>query len=427
MDDTNLTEETTDKEETVAEEIAAEEEIVAEEETVVEEIAAEEETVAKEETVVKEETASTKANSGEKTKEESEFLEGLKESLKKNIHTWTIILVILAVVGLPLCLIIYGIAMEVMAVINFLALKKTKEFLERLENGEVSVKEAYEFLETLQRRGRKMFVLNFFFGLVFPLVGNVNDVKISEAAMKEGLDILGDDYKNERMANDPNAKWKYCVYCKKNNLEVASLYKMKDGVICCNCVSPYTSMMPIRIEDPATPSIKTANTMNFLTAIANMTSKDLEERLEYLKKNQEEYSYFTPTRVICDGCLELDETNFLFRIVRASGYDSERDGKVSGLVHPYNAIKGIAYEMVYEYETGDENTRGGWKYRNNTIVFALNDNPYLNAEAFSLKSVPTKLFGSSKKPQNEYAEQMVKELEAIFKAPVLESRKLHRN
>ena len=83
--------------------------------------------------------------------------------------------------------------------------------------------------------------------------------------------------------------------------------------------------------------------------------------------------------------------------------------------------------MVYEYETGDEHTNGGWKYRNNTIVFALNDNPYLNAEAFSLKNVPTKLFGSSQKPQNEYAEQMVKELEAIFKAPVLESRKLHRH
>ena len=80
-----------------------------------------------------------------------------------------------------------------------------------------------------------------------------------------------------------------------------------------------------------------------------LSSKDLEERLEYLKQNNEQYSDFTPTKVICDGCLELDEAKSLFRVVRADEdiYNSAKNGMPSGLIHPYSVVKGICYEMVY--------------------------------------------------------------------------------
>ena len=363
----------------------------------------------------------------EKTMTESEFLEAKKEALKKNISTWTGVLIFLAVVGLPLCIVVYGIAMEVMFVINLLAFQKTKKFLERMENGEVSVKEVYEFLETMQRRGTKMFMLNLFLGLGVGLIGTLNDLKISEAGIKEGLDILGDDYKSDRIANDPKAQWRYCVYCKKNKTEAFNLYKLTDGVICSSCLSKYSSMLPKRAEDPATPSLKTAHYINPVNSIGKLSSKDLDARLEYLKKNQEEYSGFTPTRVICEDMLELDETNSLFRIASASEYEGARAGVTSGLVHSYSAIKGIAYELIYEYETPNDNTSGGWKYTgHNSVIFAIDDNPYLKEETFTLKHIPTKLFESSKKPQNEYAEQTVKELQEIFNKPVLEKRVLHR-
>jgi hypothetical protein len=122
--------------------------------------------------------------------------------------------------------------------------------------------------------------------------------------------------------------------------------------------------------------------------------------------------------------LELDENNSLFRIASASDFDSTRTGVSSGLVHPYSTVKGIAFEMIYEYETPYDDTSGGWKYTGyNSIILAI-DNPYLKEETFTLKHIPTKLFESSKKPQNEYSEQMVKELQEIFNKPVLESRKL---
>ena len=86
-----------------------------------------------------------------------------------------------------------------------------------------------------------------------------------------------------------------------------------------------------------------------------------------------------------------------------------------------------AYEMVYEYETPDDHTNGGWRYKDyNSIIFAIDDNPYLKEETFTLKKIPTGFFANSKKPQIEYAEQTVYELQEIFNKPVLEKRKLYR-
>jgi hypothetical protein len=365
--------------------------------------------------------------SEEKIMTESEFFEAQKEALKKNIRIWTGVLIYLLVVGLVLCLIVYGVAMLTMFVINLLSFLKTKKLLERIESGEASVKEVYEYYEALGSRTVKIFAVNIFLAGGFGVIGTINDMKLAQAGIEEGGKILGDDYKNERIANDPNAQRKFCVFCKRNKAEAVFIYRLTDGVICADCLSKYSSMLPKRVEDPAL--LKSSDTAHYLPsekAVGKLSSKDLEERYEYLNKNREEYSNFTPTKVICDGCLELDENNSLFRIVSASDFDSTRAGVSSGLVHPYDAVKGVAYELIYEYETPYDDTSGGWKYTNqNSIILAI-DNPYLKEETFTLNKIPTNFFASSKKPQIEYAEQTVNELQEIFNKPVLASRKVRR-
>ncbi|MCR4815138.1 MAG: hypothetical protein K5879_09975 [Lachnospiraceae bacterium] len=355
---------------------------------------------------------------------ESEYLEAQKEAIKKNLRIWTGLLIYLLVVGLVLCILIYGVAMLVMFVINLLGFLKTKKLLERIENGEAGVKEVYEYYEALGRRTVKIFAVNIFLAGGLGVLGTINDMKLSADGMSVGAEILGEEYKDERIANDPNAKWKYCIYCKNNKTEsFFKLHKLTDGVICNQCLSKYTAMLPKRAEDPALlPAHKTAHYISPDSTIRSLSSKDLEERLEYLKKNQEEYSFFTPTRVICDGCLELDEMNFLFRVASATEFNSTEVGNPSGLIHPYSAVKGIAYEMIYEYDSSGDHSE--WRYtRNNSIVLAI-DNPYLKEETFRLKGVPSAFFASSKKTQNDYSEQIVNELQEIFKKPVLEKRKL---
>ncbi len=387
------------------------------------------EEIDKEENSSSEENTSSEENIEEKTMTESEYIEAQKEAFKKNIRIWTGVLIYILVAGVITCILVYGFIMLIMFVINLLFFLKTKKFLKQIENGEAGVKEIYEYYESISRRSGLFFVLNLFCAGGFGLIGTIHDMRISAFGMEEGEKILGDDYKNERIANDANAQWNYCIYCKRNKTETffRKLYRMQDGVICDDCLSPYTSMLPKRTEDPALLKHREiTHCANSSKSVGKLSSKDLEERLEYLKKNQEDYSGFTPTRVICDGCLELDETNSLFRIATASEFNSTTVGEPSGLVHPYSAVKGIAYEMVYEYVTPNDDNNGGWTYENyNSIIFAI-DNPYLKEETFALAKVPTKFFESSKKPQNEYAEQTVKELSEIFNAPVLESRKLHR-
>ena len=84
--------------------------------------------------------------------------------------------------------------------------------------------------------------------------------------------------------------------------------------------------------------------------------------------------------------------------------------------------------MVYEYEEGyGEDSISKWVYKDtNTIVLAIEDK-YLKEEVFTLNKVPTETgwFANTKKPQIDYAEQTVKELQEIFNKPVLPARKLH--
>lgn len=150
---------------------------------------------------------------------ESEFFEAQKEALKKNIKIWTGLLIYLLVVGLVLCIVLYGFFMLTMFVINLLSFLKTKKLLERIESGEASVKEVYEYYEALGRRTVKIFAVNILLAGGLGVIGTINDMKLSNDGMTEGEKILGDDYKNERVASDPNAKRKYCIYCKRKKLK----------------------------------------------------------------------------------------------------------------------------------------------------------------------------------------------------------------
>ena len=143
---------------------------------------------------ITEENISTEENSEEKVMTESEFLEAQKEALKKNIKIWTGLLIYLLVVGLILCIVLYGFFMLTMFVINLLSFLKTKKLLERIENGEASVKEVYEYYEALGRRTIKIFAVNIFLAGGLGVIGTINDMKLSNDGMTEGEKILGDDY-----------------------------------------------------------------------------------------------------------------------------------------------------------------------------------------------------------------------------------------
>lgn len=354
---------------------------------------------------------------------EIEYIEEQKKALKSNIRVWTFVFIYFVVVGLLLCLILYGFIMLGMLVVNLVFFSKTKKFLKKIENGEVGVEEIYEFYEAMAGRNNMLFVANIFCGGLFGVIGTISDMRVTTRGMVMGQAILGDDYKNKRVVQDANARWKYCIYCKRNKVEVNHLYNLTDGVICSGCLSSFASMLPKRAEDPALLNARsTAHYIRPDASIGKLSSKDLEERLAYYKNNLEYYACFRPTKVICDGCLEIDEVNSLFRIVHSSEYDSAKAGSSSGLIHQYSEIKGIGYEKIYEYTPDSEG--GAWIYsRDNSIILAI-DNPYLREETFTLKRIPTDFFANSPKIQVEYAEQTVRELQGIFNKPIMESRKV---
>ena len=361
----------------------------------------------------------------------NEFMEEQKKALKTCTHVWIGVLAYLLIIGIVACFIVYGVLMLGMFVVNLIFFLKTKKFLKSLENGEVDLKALYGFYESMGSRALKLFTLNLLCGGLFGVIGSIYEMRIAGKALPVAEEILGDDFKEERKTADPNAQWHYCIYCKKNKREGNHLFRLKDGVICTDCLDKYASMLPKRTVDPMLVKEKgIASIPNIDKFLPQLSSKDLEERLEYLKRNNEQYSDFNPTKTICDGCLELDEAKSLFRVVRADEdiYNSAKRGMPSGLIHPYSDVKGICYEMVYEYEEGyGEDSISRWKYTDtNTIVLAIEDK-YLKEEVFVLDKVPTAsgLFANTKKPQIEYAEQTVKELQEIFNKPVLPFRKLH--
>ena len=182
-------------------------------------------------------------NFAEKIIMENEFLETQKKALKDNIRIWTGVLIYLLVVGLILCLLLYGFLMLIMFVIDLIFLLKTKDLLKRVENGEAGVKEIYEFYENVRKRTGILLAFNLTCGGVIGVIGSISDNKVSIDGMKKGEKILGDDYWNERAAKDPNAKLKYCIYCKRNKTKASfHLYRLSDGVICNNCLSKYSSI-----------------------------------------------------------------------------------------------------------------------------------------------------------------------------------------
>ena len=147
---------------------------------------------------------------------EIEYIEEQKKALKNNIRVWAFVFIYFVVVGLLSCLILYGFIMLGMLVVNLVFFSKTKKFLKKIENGEVGVEEIYEFYEAMADRGTKLFVANIFCGGLFGVIGTMSDMRVTTRGMEMGQAILGDDYKNKRVAQDANARWKYCIYyCRK--------------------------------------------------------------------------------------------------------------------------------------------------------------------------------------------------------------------
>ena len=353
------------------------------------------------------------------------------KALKTSLLIWAGTLAYLFIFGLVACLFLYGLLMLIMLVINLVNTLKSLKFVKKIEKGEADMKEIYHFYEGMDRRNRSLFVLNFLCGGIFGMIGTIYEMRIATKALDTAEEILGDDFKNERAAADKNAKMNYCFYCKKNSREGYKLYRMKDGVICHGCVMKYAPMLPKRTENPLdVTGKKFSSFMKIDRAITKLglSSKDLEERIEYLKRNNEQYSYFSPTKVLYDGCLELDEANLLFRVaaVNEANYDSTKNGIPSGLIHPYSDVQGICYEKVFEYDNGIANdTFPEWRYsKSHTIVLAVSDR-YLTEEVFTLKKLPSKGFSDPVVPQINYAKQTVEELHEIFGKPVLNPRVFH--
>ncbi len=362
----------------------------------------------------------------------NEYKKDQIKALKTCVLIWAGVLAYLLIFGLVACLFLYGFLMLILFVVNLIFTLKLLAFMKKIEKGEADVKEIYCFYEKMSKHDTMMFVLNFLCGGIFAVLGTFYEMHVFQKGLDVGEEILGDDFKKERAASDRNARMNYCIYCQKNSREGNKLYRIKDGVICHWCLNKYIPMLPKRTENPMEMTGKKfTSVMKPESAVLklSLTSKDLDERLEYLKQNNEQYSYFSPTKVLCDGCLELDEANALFRVaaVKENGYDSDRYGAPSGLIHSYSDVLGVCYERVYEYDNNAcyEDALPAWEYtKKQTIVIAVSDR-YLTEEVFALKLIPSKGILSSAKPQIDYAEQTVNELHGIFGKPVLPVRILH--
>ncbi len=366
----------------------------------------------------------------------NEFKQDQIKALKTSLLVWAGTLAYLLIFGLVACLFLYGFLMLIMFVINLICALKSLKFMKKIEKGEADLKEIYYFYEGMNGRCMIMFCLNLFCGGLFGLIGTIYEMRIAQKALDLGEEILGDDFKNERVAADRNARMNYCVFCKKNRREGYKLYRIADGVICHECAGKYVAMLPKRTENPMdVTGKKFSSFLPFDRAVLKLglSSKDLEERLEYRKQNNEMYSYFSPTKILYDGCLELDEANSLFRVVAVNdgkyGYDSfnsARNGVPSGLIHPYSDVLGICYEKVYRYDDGvTYETIPEWEYtKTQTIVLAISDK-YLTEEVFTLKTLPSKGYSDPIVPQIKYAKQAVEELHEIFGKPVLNARVFH--
>ena len=362
----------------------------------------------------------------------NEFKQAQVKALKTSVLIWVGVLAYLFVFGVVACLFLYGFLMLIMFGINLVFMLKSVAFMKKIEKGEADVKEIYYFYEKMSKRSAMMLLLNLFCGGFLGIIGTFYEMRIAQNALDIGEEILGDAFKEERAASDKNARMNYCIYCKKNSREGYKLYRIRDGVICHGCLNKYAPMLPKRTENPMEMTGKKfTSVMKPDKAILKLSlaSRDLDERLEYLKQNNEQYSYFSPTKVLYDGCLELDEANELFRIVAVNEdhYDSTQNGGPSGLIHPYSDVLGVCYEKVYEYDNNSnyEYSLPEWEYtKKHTIVIAISDR-YLTEEVFTLKTLPSKGFSDPVIPQINYAKQAVEELHGIFGKPALQARILH--
>jgi len=357
-----------------------------------------------------------------------EFVQQQVKVMKTSYITWWIIIAVQGFIGMGTMVAIYGFFVIIMTVINIIFAIGEYRYCRSVQACGWEPEDVINYLEKSKKHNLICLIPNFIFGAGIGCIGNIVDLILISKGLKQKDEILASGASESSADNaDTPIDWDHCAFCNKAESEEVGIYKLKNGAVCSDCLASYEGLIPQRAENSAFVK-KRAHFVHMDIALTKITVNNLKERIENYKKNQEMYSDFTPTKVLYDGCLELDEEKSLFRIARVCDDDfvSTKNGLPSGLIHPYSEVTGVCYEMIEhysEYEDSDTHTKtGSWVYTDcNSIVIML-DNKYMTEETFLLRKIKTSLFNLSKKPHKELAEKTVNEIHEIFDKPIMPMR-----
>lgn len=361
-----------------------------------------------------------------------DFVQNQIKAMKKGQIIWWIIIVIQGCITLGTLAAIVGFIVLVMFILNIIFNYIEYQYYKSVESCGWEAEEVILHFKKIKKRSMIMLVPNLLFGAGIGCIGNIYDLVMVNKALKQEKEILGAGAdSNASKINEAEIDWDHCAICNKEEGEEVGLYHLKDGSVCSDCLASHEGLFPQRAEKSIYVKGKSrAHFVHMDIALLKLSVNEVKNRLDNYKKNQEMYSNFSPTKVMCDGCLELDENNSLFRIVGVwnDDFTSTKNGIPSGLIHPYSEVTGICYEMIYHYsESYDDDTHtktGSWVYTDcNSIVFTF-DSEYISEESFMLKRIETSLFNLSKKPHKEFAEKTINELHEILGAPILPAREI---
>jgi len=215
-----------------------------------------------------------------------------------------------------------------------------------------------------------------------------------------------------------------CCGCGKEITEKRDMNALSGCYICADCYDIVVPFFPTRKKRFLGGNSKVDNVPRYKAA-KQVTAANVKDWMAYIQENNETYASFTPTKVLFDGALELDEDKQLFRVmnIKQREYDDFELGKSTQLIFPYSAVKDYFFEMIYHTSYGDDNP-SNWTYTDrNLIVIELNDK-YVSREVFQLKKIEVGFFKSGKKVNIEAANDALKQLKDIFGKPVLKEMKL---
>ncbi|MBP5275920.1 MAG: hypothetical protein J6Z07_03900 [Lachnospiraceae bacterium] len=356
-----------------------------------------------------------------------EFVQQQVKAMKTSYILWWIVLGIQGLISLSTMMVVYGFLVLAVFIFNIVFCYHEVQYYKSVEACGWEPEDVLNYMQKTKKRSLIMLIPNLIFGAGVGCIGNIYDLVMANKALKQKKEIIGDADLNDLMKVDPNIDWDHCAICNKTEADDVGIYKLKDGAVCSDCMASHEGLVPQRAENSLYVK-KRAHFVHMDVALLKVTVDNLKERFENFKKNQEMYPNFTPTKVLYDGCLELDENNSLFRIAKVwnDDFTSTQNGFPSGLVHPYSEVTGVCYEMIHHYyETEDSETHtksGSWVYTDRNSIVIVLDNKYMTEETFLLKKIETSFFNFSKKPHVEYAEKVVKEISEIFGKPVMNMR-----